>query len=259
MTTHLAVPVRWTGPDGREVGELERDPCRGSGRNRLPGISSTGIRSARRSRRRGSKRLAFIRGAPIRQSVGMTRGGHPGASTSMSRLDSAIRRLEAQRDCIAAAVARVAGYPGPVLEIGLGNGRTYDHLRELLPDREIFVFERRVSAHPDCTPPSEWLLLGDLGETLPRAGERLGAPACFTHADIGCGNAAIDAETAALLARWLPPLMAPGGVVLSDQPLSSVDLEGTPLPASVADGRYHSYRVTRNGGAARRMGTPPHR
>ncbi len=70
----------------------------------------------------------------------------------MSRLDSAIRRLQAQRACLDAAAALVAGLPGPVLELGLGNGRTYDHLREILPAREIFVFERRIAAHPASIP-----------------------------------------------------------------------------------------------------------
>jgi hypothetical protein len=42
----------------------------------------------------------------------------------MSRLESAIRRLEAQRDCINWAAERIAGMPGHILELGLGNGRT---------------------------------------------------------------------------------------------------------------------------------------
>ena len=49
----------------------------------------------------------------------------------MSRLDSFIRRLEAQRACLDRAAALIAGIDGAVLELGLGNGRTYDHLREL--------------------------------------------------------------------------------------------------------------------------------
>ena len=73
----------------------------------------------------------------------------------MSRLDSFIRRVTAQRDCLNAAAVLVRDLPGPVLEFGLGNGRTYDHLRSLLPDRQIFVFERQVAAHPDCIPPDE--------------------------------------------------------------------------------------------------------
>ncbi len=164
----------------------------------------------------------------------------------MSRLDSAIRRLEAQRDCIATATREIGELAGPILEIGLGNGRTYDHLRERMPGRDIFVFERQVAAHPTSTPPPERLILGNLGDTLPRARLRIGAPACLAHADIGCGNADIDAATASLLARWLPALMLAGGVILCDQPLSSEHLEEKPLPASVARGRYHYYVVAGN-------------
>jgi hypothetical protein len=52
----------------------------------------------------------------------------------MSRLDSLIRRIRAQRACLNRAADLIKGVPGPVLELGLGNGRTYDHLRELMPD-----------------------------------------------------------------------------------------------------------------------------
>ena len=58
----------------------------------------------------------------------------------MSRLDSVIRRLCAQRDCLEAALETISGRPGHILEFGLGNGRTFDHLRQLAGDREIFVF-----------------------------------------------------------------------------------------------------------------------
>ena len=80
----------------------------------------------------------------------------------MSRLDTFIRRLQAQRLCLDVLAERLQGLPGPVLELGLGNGRTYDHLRERFPGRAIFVFDRQVAAHPDCIPPAEQLRLGDL-------------------------------------------------------------------------------------------------
>lgn len=51
----------------------------------------------------------------------------------MSRLDSFIRRLQAQRDVLDWAADGVEDRAGLVLELGLGNGRTYDHLRERLP------------------------------------------------------------------------------------------------------------------------------
>jgi hypothetical protein len=66
----------------------------------------------------------------------------------MSRLDSFIRRLEAQRACLGYAAAQIRAIAGPVLELGLGNGRTYDHLRELLPERERSTPTRTVFPMP---------------------------------------------------------------------------------------------------------------
>ena len=160
----------------------------------------------------------------------------------MSRLDSVIRRLTAQRACLEAAAGLIAGTRGPVLEIGLGNGRTYDHLRQCLPGRAIYVFERLVAAHPDCIPSAEFLLLGELSETLVQAPSRIPGLAALAHADIGSGRPAADVAVAALLSKHLPRLMAPNGIVLSDQPLSAAALAPEPLPQGVEPGRYFLYR-----------------
>ncbi len=160
----------------------------------------------------------------------------------MSRLDSFIRRLEAQRACLDRAAELVAAVPGPVLEIGLGNGRTYDHLRQRLPDREVFVFERQMAAHPRCVPPARWLVLGDARDTLSGALARLPGKAALAHADIGSGDEAANRHLAAALAPHLAALMAPGGVVVSDQELRTQGLAPLPLPAGVKPGRYHMYR-----------------
>jgi hypothetical protein len=161
----------------------------------------------------------------------------------VSRLDSFIRRLSAQRDLLDHAAALIAGRPGHVLELGLGNGRTYDHLRERLGAREIFVFERQLAAHPDCTPDAGHLFLGDFRASLPEALARLGAGAALAHCDIGSG----DREATTALARWLGPalrpLMAPGGLILSDQPLAMADAAALPLPAGIAAGRYYFYAI----------------
>src|SRR5713101_3249826 len=108
----------------------------------------------------------------------------------MSRLDSFIRRLEAQRACLDRAAELIGGLDGVVLELGLGNGRTYDHLRALFPHREIYVCERRVAAHPDCVPPPERLILGDMRVTLTAARDRLGGRVALAHLDVGTGDAA---------------------------------------------------------------------
>jgi hypothetical protein len=160
----------------------------------------------------------------------------------MSRLDSMIRRLSAQRACLDRVAEMIVGLPGPILEIGLGNGRTYDHLRERLPGREILVFDRVLAAHPDCVPPADRLLLGELEDTLPAAGKRIGATAALAHADLGSGHADRDRAVAALLARLLPPLMMPRGIVVSDQELLSEALATEALPEGVPPGRYFLYR-----------------
>lgn len=160
----------------------------------------------------------------------------------MSRLDSAIRRLTAQRACLDAAAAAIAGLEGLVLELGLGNGRTYDHLRLLLPDRMIYVFDRRLSAHPDCMPPPGRTFPGELSATLPLAAARLGASAALIHADIGSGDPAETTRTAAAIAPLLPPLLREGGLVVADQPLDTDRLLPLPMPAGVPDGRYFLYR-----------------
>jgi len=163
----------------------------------------------------------------------------------MSRLDSAIRRLLAQRACLEAAAAAIADLAGPVLELGLGNGRTYDHLRVLFPDRDIFVFERRVAAHPDCVPDDRHLILGDIVDTLPDAMDRIGAPAALAHADIGSGVPDRDRSIVAAVVAGLPALMAAGGVVVSDQALAAAAFRPLALPDGTEPGRYHLYRVGR--------------
>jgi len=90
----------------------------------------------------------------------------------MSRLDSFIARMQAQRDCLNFLKPSVDALTGPILEVGLGNGRTYDHLRDLFPGRDIYVFERKVAAHPDCIPPDDRLFLGEAREAIPRAAQK---------------------------------------------------------------------------------------
>jgi hypothetical protein len=159
----------------------------------------------------------------------------------VSRLDSFIRRLEAQRACLDLAAGRIADLPGPVLELGLGNGRTYDHLRELLPAREIFVFEREVRAHPADLPGPRHLLLGDFRDTLPEAADHLPGKAALVHADIGSGDREVTAELARWLSGALPALLCPGAWVVADQPLQHRSLVSQPLPKGITANRYYLY------------------
>jgi trans-aconitate methyltransferase len=153
----------------------------------------------------------------------------------VSRLDSFIRRMTAQRDILDTMPARLGALPGPVYEFGLGSGRTYDHLRQLFPDRRIVVFESVVCEWV-ARPPEADFVIGDLRETAAAWPE---ADAALIHADIETGTAEIDRT----LATWLPALVArllrPGGYAVSGCPLPHPALIACPLPASIDPDRYH--------------------
>jgi hypothetical protein len=159
----------------------------------------------------------------------------------MSRLDSFIRRLQAQRIGLDWACAELG--PGLVLELGLGNGRTYDHLRSRLGDaRKIHAFDRAVAAHPDCVPPADRLHLGDIRDTLPAFAGQFPNSTALVHSDAGSGVAAETAALAAFIARHLPAILAPNGLVVADQPMHSDGLAELPPPAGINPGRYFFYR-----------------
>ena len=164
----------------------------------------------------------------------------------MSRLDSFIRRLEAQRACLDRAIDIVRPVAGAVLELGLGNGRTYDHLRSRLDgSREIFAFDRQVAAHPGCVPDPAHLLLGDFRDTLPALARRLGRSVALVHADTGSGDAAASPAGAQLLPPLIEPLLAVGAAIVSDQDLApppALGWKAQTLPAGVEPGRYFLYR-----------------
>lgn len=157
----------------------------------------------------------------------------------MSRLDSMIRRLRAQRDGIEWAGRRISDLGGDVLEVGLGNGRTYDHLREKLPEREIWVIEREPAAHPKSTPPSDRLLVGEADAGLAELARR-GVRVALIHYDLGVGIADVDHPLAAGLSPAMAALLVPGGIVLANNPL--VGLPEIKGPDTVPLERYFFYR-----------------
>ena len=165
----------------------------------------------------------------------------------MSRLDRVIRRLQAQRACLDQASDLVRSLPGPILELGLGNGRTFDHLRESMPEREIFVFDRRVASHPSSTPDEAYMILGELEETLGTARDRIGSPAAMAHCDIGSGRAETTNLIVAVIEEHLTRLLAPGAIVVSDQALDLAGSSPLPLPDGVKPDRYYMYRLAENG------------
>lgn len=160
----------------------------------------------------------------------------------MSRLESFLRRLDAQRVCLDRATELIAPLPGNVLEFGLGNGRTYDHLRSRLRERDIYVFDRHVAAHPDCVPPVDRLFIGDFLETLTAAAVQLGRNTALANLDVGSGDEAASQALARAMTPLLLPLLKTGSIVVSDQPIRDPALEAMPLPEGVEPGRYFLLR-----------------
>jgi hypothetical protein len=168
-------------------------------------------------------------------------------SADLSRLDAFINRVTAQRDCLNEIARRLAGRSGPILELGLGNGRTYDHLRSLFPDHEIYVFDREIAAHPACIPPPERSFVGDFRDTLAGALARIGRPAILAHGDFGSADPARTAALASFLGPALDPLMAPGGYVVSDQKMTVARWHEVAPPPSVAPERYFIWQIATGG------------
>ena len=153
------------------------------------------------------------------------------------------QRVLAQCTLIDYAVELVAHVSGPVLELGLGNGRTYDHLRHRFREREIFAFDRELASHPACRPDESHFVRGDFRDTLPAALARIGTKAAVAHCDIGSHDIEASRRLAAAIAHLLAPLVAHGGVVLGDQPIAHPDFQALPLPDQLEPESYFIYRA----------------
>ncbi len=158
----------------------------------------------------------------------------------MSRLESMRRRLSAQIDGINWAADKIADMDGDVLELGLGNGRTYDHLRQEIPNRRIWVIDRVLKPHPSCVPPAADFLEGEAEDMLTRLA-REGHKMVLAHYDFGYGVKEKDVEEGGRLSPLISAVMKPGGLVLSQQPL--VGLEQIAGPDTIDPERYLFYRA----------------
>ncbi|WP_424832731.1 class I SAM-dependent methyltransferase [Ruegeria sp.] len=158
----------------------------------------------------------------------------------MSRLDSMLRRLTAQRDGLNWAADQIECMDGDILDMGLGNGRTYDHLREILPSRRIWVMDRVLQCHPDSTPPPEDFLQGEAEPMLQKL-EAAGHRIALAHYDFGRGIKTEDVAESQRLSPLIAQVMQPGGLLISGQPL--VGFEQIAGPETIAPDRYLFYRA----------------
>jgi S-adenosyl-L-methionine methyltransferase len=170
-------------------------------------------------------------------------GMHAGDGPGISRLERLLFRIDAQHKSLGWAFGEIQRMPGLVFELGLGHGRTYDHMRRHLPGREIFVFDREIDCFADCRPDDAHLVLGQLADTLPAARGRFGNKAILVNSDVGTYDEAYNIAVAELVSRHLPPLLAPHALVLSDLPLALAGTEPEPLPPGARDERYFIYRA----------------
>lgn len=155
----------------------------------------------------------------------------------MSRLDSIMRRLAAQRDGLEWAADRTKDMAGDALDMGLGNGRTYDHMRENL-SRRIWVIDRVLQCHPSCIPPKADFLEGEAEAMLDQMAAA-GTQIVLAHYDFGFGVKEKDVAEAIRLSPAIARIMAPGGIIVSGQPL--VGFTAVDGPATVAKDRYQFY------------------
>lgn len=161
---------------------------------------------------------------------------NPGIATSMSHLDNLIRRFCAQRDMLNTALGllQVEGFdPSSIaVELGLGSGRSYDHLREALGGRALYAFDFEVATHPGFEPPGEYLVLGDILERFPDFARKRERTACLVHVDIGTRDRVTDAQRYAALIPAIVRITVPRAIVVSDRPLPGAALDAiSPGPA----------------------------
>ncbi len=147
--------------------------------------------------------------------------------------------MTAQREILNHLSGQLNELGGPVLELGLGNGRTFDHLRECFPERKIIVFDRAVGSHKTSTPDPENMVVGEIRDT---AQKFIGVNAALVHVDIGTGYDEKDAMTLTWLPQLMAGLVAPHGFAVSGLELQHPQLEPLPLPPTVEKGRYFLYR-----------------
>ena len=162
----------------------------------------------------------------------------------MSRLDRFIKRMQAQRallDQVCHDLNAGNAQAGPFIELGLGNARTYDHVRERLINRRIVVFDRSAAPKHGVIPPAADFYVGDIRDTVRDYVEAIGSTAAVVHADLGDGSAAYNAD----IQSWLPDaccqLLQSGGLVVSSTPLHDARLRQINGPPDAEAGGYTCY------------------
>ena len=161
----------------------------------------------------------------------------------MSRLEDLTHRFLTQQAALNRAIELIEDLEGIVVELGLGKGRTFDHLRERLPGRDIYVFDHELSCESELAPPPAFCVFGDITETLPDFCRRFAGRAALVHSDIGTRHREADMPLVSFVADHLAVLTRKGGVIASDRPMDERDWIALPWVREMTRFPYYMYRM----------------
>lgn len=161
----------------------------------------------------------------------------------LSVLQLMLRRLQTQQQCLEYAIQLIEGVSGCIMELGLGKGRTYDHLRCIAPQRSIFVFDHHLHAPENARPLPSQLILGDFTKTLIEPAITL--PVALIHADIGTTKPLQDRQLYSFLATKLDTWATAHSVLVCDRPMPALRWQPLQLPPA-CEWPYYMYRKILN-------------
>ena len=161
----------------------------------------------------------------------------------MSRLDSFIARMQAQRDCLNFLKPKIDALPGPDPRSRPGQRpHLRSSARSLSRPRHLCL--RAQGGGPSRLHPAGRPAVSGRGAgSLAKAAQKLGATAALIHTDLGTGDHAANMAMGQWLGPALDALAGPGGYVLANQPLDVARWRRQPDPPGVPKDRYFLYRV----------------
>jgi hypothetical protein len=116
-------------------------------------------------------------------------------------------------------LGEIKDYSGDIVELGLGSGRTYDHLRAKAPDRQIHAFDFEIAVHKVIEVDTDHVYLGSIMETFPKFCETQDRKFPLVHLDIGTKNLDRDQALYHKLNPFVLKLINKNSIVVSDRPL----------------------------------------
>ena len=159
----------------------------------------------------------------------------------LSRLESTILRQISQKACLDYGINMARKVNGHVVELGLGMGYTFDHLRRSFTARQLYAFDLELFTHKKLTPFETQLRLGDIRETFPRFAKHNFQKVALLHIDIRTNNFKRDTAVYSRVEAAIEEAMAPNGIVVSDRELNLNGFKLGPPLAATQDWPYFLY------------------